>query len=379
MSAGNDRARLEQAARAALRAHGDAEPNPTVGCVIEDAEGRFVAIGRTARCGGPHAEVVALRAAGDRARGGTAWVTLEPCNHHGRTPPCVDALIEAGVRRVVVGAIDPNPAAAGGIERLRRAGVLVDVVDDVPAVRRLHAPFATRVGERRPWVVAKWAETRDGDLVAPAGRSPTISGRRSHGMVHRERGRVDAILTGIGTVIADDPRLDARSRRPRRHPHRVVVDPDLEMPESPRLAAIERGRSIVVFDRDVADRMPDRVDRIVSRGFVPMAVDLGRGSGDDRSFSAIPRDGWLRLLQDLKRHHDVSTVMTEAGPGLLRALLPSGLVDAALVFTAPLGFEPRTGRTPTPRDLLVDAGLHLAWTGRREEDRVEWWSRASLD
>ena len=127
MSDANDRARLEQAARAALRAHGDAEPNPTVGCVIEDAEGRFVAIGRTARCGGPHAEVVALRAAGDRARGGTAWVTHEPCNHHGRTPPCVDALIEAGVRRVVVGAIDPNPAAAGGIERLRRALSLIHI------------------------------------------------------------------------------------------------------------------------------------------------------------------------------------------------------------------------------------------------------------
>ena len=219
-----DRSRLEHAARLALRGHGEAEPNPSVGCVIADASGRVVSEGRTDRVGGPHAEVVALRGAGKAARGGTAWVTLEPCNHHGRTPPCVDAMIDAGVARIVIGTRDPNPVAAGGLDRLRAAGIEVVLRDDVDSVRRLHASFRHRIGTGRPWVVAKWAETADGDLVAPPGRPRTISSRASHRLVHRERGRVDAILTGIGTVLADDPRLDARVRRPRRRPIRVVVD-----------------------------------------------------------------------------------------------------------------------------------------------------------
>ena len=127
----HDRMMLARAARLALRAHGEAEPNPTVGCIVHDSNDVRAGEGRTARCGGPHAEVVALREAGTSARGGTAWVTLEPCNHHGRTPPCVDALVTAGIRRVVIGTRDPNPVASGGIERLRAAGVVVDVVDDV--------------------------------------------------------------------------------------------------------------------------------------------------------------------------------------------------------------------------------------------------------
>lgn len=362
-----DRDRLEQAARLALRGHGEAEPNPSVGCVIADADGRVVAAGRTEICGGPHAEVVALRAAGDAARGGTAWVTLEPCNHHGRTPPCVDALIDAGVARVVVGTRDPNPVAAGGLDRLRAAGIEVTLREDVEAVRRLHRPFTTRIATGRPWLVAKWAETADGDLIAPPGRAPTISSPASHRLVHRERGRVDAILTGIGTVLADDPRLDARVRRPRRTPCRVVVDPDLALPPTARLFSIDAGPVIVAAAADRLDTNDAARTALADRGatFLPLPTVEGR-----RPDAAALR----HLLERLARDHDVATVLTEAGPGLLGALFDADLVDAALVFTAPHRFDARTTTRP-PRDRLDPARFDLVWKGDRGGDQVRWWQR----
>lgn len=375
MTDSHDRTMLRAAAAIACRAHGAAEPNPTVGCIIEDAEGHRVGEGRTSRFGGPHAEVMALAAAGTSARGGTAWVTLEPCNHHGRTPPCVDAVIRAGLARVVIGMVDPNPIATGGIDRLREAGIRVDIVEDLEEVRRLHDPFRHRLATGRPWVVAKWAETIDGDLIAPAGTSRIISGPRSHALVHRERGRVDAILTGIGTVLADDPRLDPRCSRPRRIPHRVVVDPALQLPVGSRILGEGEGRVILATSESAAERHPERLEALRGRGAEPIVIEMDTMLEPRASFERIPAACWHALLEILSDDFAVGTVMTEAGPGLLRSLFRHRLVDAALVFTAPRRFDPSTGTEPRPRDLLEGGDLEMIWNGLRGEDRVAWWHR----
>jgi diaminohydroxyphosphoribosylaminopyrimidine deaminase/5-amino-6-(5-phosphoribosylamino)uracil reductase len=366
-----DQCMLERAARIALRGHGDAEPNPAVGCVIANALGRVVAEGRTAICGGPHAEVVALRRAGDAARGGTAWVTLEPCNHHGRTPPCVDALIAAGVRRVVVGVRDPNPVAAGGLDRLRAAGIDVLVRDDVAAVRRVHANFLGRIATGRPWLVAKWAETADGDLIAPPDHSRTISSPASHRMVHRERGRVDAILTGIGTVIADDPRLDVRTRHARRTPRRVVVDRGLALSPEATLFRTPGGAVTVAVDADVLQANPGRAAKLAAAGATFIALPAEDDASDRRRVSPVALH---HLLHTLSREHHVATILTEAGPGLLGDLFDANLVDAALVFTAPWSFDVRTTTAP-PRDRLDRERFEPLWSGHRGGDRVAWWQR----
>ncbi|MAD77934.1 MAG: riboflavin biosynthesis protein RibD [Planctomycetaceae bacterium] len=384
----DDRDFLTRAARLALRGHGDAEPNPSVGCLVADRDGRIVGRGRTRRPGGPHAEVVALGRAGEAARGGTAWVTLEPCNHHGRTPPCVDAVLAAGIARLVVGTVDPNPLAAGGIARLRAAGVDVVVIDDVPAVRRLHASFRHRVATGRPWVVAKWAETADGDLIAPPGTPATISSPASHRLVHRERGRVDAILTGIGTVLADDPRLDPRVIRARRTPCRVVLDPDLALPPTARMLHIPNGGPILVItDETVVGRDPDRADALRDLGVEIMTIPWAppgspapvdspsAGSAGGRLRRRLTGDGCRDLLEALARNHDVATVLTEAGPDVLHALFDHQLVDAALVFTSPRRFEPSTGSPPHPRDRLDDRRFEIVWRGDRGGDAVAWWQR----
>jgi diaminohydroxyphosphoribosylaminopyrimidine deaminase/5-amino-6-(5-phosphoribosylamino)uracil reductase len=366
-----DRKMLERAARVALRGHGDAEPNPSVGCVIADATGRVVAEGRTAICGGPHAEVVALRRAGDSARGGTAWVTLEPCNHHGRTPPCVVAIIAAGVGRVVVGVRDPNPVAAGGLDRLRAAGIEVVVRADVTAARRVHANFLGRIATGRPWLVAKWAETADGDLIAPSDHPRTISSPVSHRMVHRERGRVDAILTGIGTVTADDPRLDVRTRHARRTPRRVVVDRTLSLSPDATLFRTPGGDVTVAADADVLEAKPGRTAELAAAGatFIPLPTEDHAASRRRSSPDALHH-----LLHTLAREHGVATVLTEAGPGLLRDLFDANLVDAALVFTAPWSFDVRTTTAP-PRNRLDRDRFEPLWTGHRGGDRVTWWQR----
>ena len=371
----HDRTMLEMAARLALRGHGEAEPNPTVGCVIADRDGHRVGHGRTSRCGGPHAEVVALARAGASAREGTAWVTLEPCNHHGRTPPCVDALIQAGIRRVVIGMADPNPVAAGGIARLREAGIQVDLMPDLPEVRRLHDPFRHRIATGRPWIITKWAETEDGDLVAPEGTSPVISGPESHALVHRERGRVDAILTGIGTILADDPRLDPRSKRPRRIPRRVVVDPGLQMPERSRILTEGSGQVLLVTSERTAHRHPDRLQALRDRGAEPIIIDMGPDLDPPVTFRHLAAEAWRHLLGILAADFEVATLMTEAGPGVLQALFGHHLVDAALVFTSPRRFSPATGSPPRPRDLLEESELEVVWNGHRGDDRVQWWHR----
>ena len=199
-AAAHDAVAMRQALLVARRGEGCVEPNPMVGAVVADAEGRLVAEGWHERFGGPHAEVVAIERAGVAARGGTLYVTLEPCCHHGKTPPCTEAIRSAGISRVVVAAGDPFPAVnGGGISALRAGGIDVETGLLETEALRLTAPFRRIIGTGRPWVTAKWAMSLDGRIATATGESQWISGPKSRALVHRLRGRVDAIAVGIGT------------------------------------------------------------------------------------------------------------------------------------------------------------------------------------
>ncbi|MCA9060884.1 MAG: bifunctional diaminohydroxyphosphoribosylaminopyrimidine deaminase/5-amino-6-(5-phosphoribosylamino)uracil reductase RibD, partial [Planctomycetaceae bacterium] len=201
---------MSRALTIAARGLGSVEPNPAVGAVVTTATGDFVAEGWHQQFGGPHAEVHAIRAAGDRCRGATLYVTLEPCSHHGKTPPCADAVIAAGFRRVIVGCQDPAPHVAGqGLRKLREAGIEVVTGVCEGAAQRLIAPFSMLQTCQRPWVIAKWAMSLDGRIATHTGDSQWISNSTSREFVHQMRGRMDAIITGSGTVHADNPRLTA--------------------------------------------------------------------------------------------------------------------------------------------------------------------------
>jgi diaminohydroxyphosphoribosylaminopyrimidine deaminase/5-amino-6-(5-phosphoribosylamino)uracil reductase len=274
---------LERALKLAERGRGTTYPNPVVGAVLV-CDGEIVGEGWHERPGEAHAEVNALRAAGDRARGATAYVTLEPCSHHGRTPPCADALIEAGVARVVVGVLDPNPKVHGaGVERLRSAGIDVEVAEGELArqAREQLAGYLSVFERGRPWVIYKAAITFDGRMTLPG--ETWISGEESRRLVHELRGRVDAVAVGMGTVRADNPRLDAR---------------DVDAPKQPRRLAFGRGP-------------------------LPEASTLElRSGGLEAELRTLAQEG-------------VQTLLLEGGPTLATAFLAADLVDQLMVFVAP--------------------------------------------
>jgi diaminohydroxyphosphoribosylaminopyrimidine deaminase/5-amino-6-(5-phosphoribosylamino)uracil reductase len=308
---------ISRALELAQAARGRAYPKPTVGAVVVN-EGEIVGEGAT-EAGGCHAEVVALDATGDRARGATLYVTLEPCAHHGTTPPCTDAILAAGVERVVFGARDPNPEAAGGEEHLRAAGVDVEFVDWFEA-RALNEAWRTWVTKQRPFVIYKAATTLDGRITLPDRK--WISGAESRRLVHELRAQVDAVAVGGGTARADLPRLDARDvETPRGQPRRLVF----------------------------------------SRGPLPDGVDLELRSG--------PLEEELRTLAA----EGVQSLLLEGGPTLAAAFFEADLLDKLLLFVAPaLGGEGPTfaPALPSPRaltrltsrqvgeDVLLEAYVH---------------------
>lgn len=316
------RRHLLAAARLALRGHGGAEPNPMVGCVIV-RDGVVVGRGWHRRCGEAHAEVHALADAGDRARGATAYITLEPCNHHGRTGPCSHALIAAGVTRVVFATRDPNPTATGGMQALEAAGIEA-VHHPLPETDELNAPFVKRVAARLPWVTAKWAQTLDGAIATRSGESQWISCETSRRRVHRERARVDAILTGMGTVRADDPRLTARGTPILRRARRVVVDRHLELEASSALVkTIAQAPLTVACSHEAIIGRAGHADVLRAAGADVIAIDDGA-------------EGLTALLRDLHARLGVSTLLVEAGGGLVGKLVDAGLVDELWVFLAPI-------------------------------------------
>lgn len=356
-----DRMHLAHAARLALRGHGGAEPNPMVGCVIVAPGGEVVGWGYHRRCGGPHAEVHALRRAGEQARGATAYITLEPCNHTGRTGPCTQALIDAGIARVVIARPDPHPAAAGGMQRLCTADIDVVVNNACSEAIAVSDPFVHRLATGRPWVIAKWAQTLDGRLATRNADSKWISGERSRRMVHRERGRVDVILTGIGTVIADDPMLNVRHGRARRTARRTVIDPNLRIPLGSQLVATADRLPTTIFCR--ADAIEHRAEHaaVLQRAGVEL-IGLDHDAGE------LSLDAALR---ELATRHDASTVLVEAGPGLLGRLFQQRLVNEVWMFIAPtlLGDEEAL---PVVHGMVVNRiadGIALEWIDQRVRDR----------
>lgn len=328
--------RLRRAARLALRGHGGAAPNPMVGCLIEDPSGQVVGSGCHRRAGDAHAEVVALRRAGARARGATMYVTLEPCAHHGRTPPCVDAIRDAGIARVVFARRDPTAVAGGGAERLRAHGVRCDLLED-PVALSPSAPWVRRVTTGLPWVLVKWAQTIDGFVATRTGDSRWISGERSRALVHRERARSCAILTGIGTVRRDDPLLTARDVSLRRTARRVVIDPRLETPlESALVRSLASHPLTLITTTRAAASGTGHAAALARAGaeILPLDPD-GRGE--------IPLAAALRALV---RRHAVQHVLVEAGPGLVSRLLREDLVQRVWVFIAPRLLGDATGIRP---------------------------------
>jgi diaminohydroxyphosphoribosylaminopyrimidine deaminase/5-amino-6-(5-phosphoribosylamino)uracil reductase len=321
---GVDRAVMQTALSLARRAVGVSEPNPRVGCVLLKPDGTLMAQGSTQQAGAGHAEVEALhdaRRRGLEARGATAYITLEPCSHHGRTPPCCDALVEAGIARAVVAIEDPNPLVAGqGIARLRAAGIEVDVVGGEwgAASRELNIGFFSRMIRGRPWVRIKVAASLDGRTALMNGRSQWITGEAARADGHAWRKRAGAVLTGAGTVLEDDPRLDVRLVPTDRQPLRVVVDSRLDTPPSARILDAP-GRALLY----AASPEPARTERLQSRG-ADVALLPGAGGKVD-----LPA-----MLADLARR-GVNELHVEAGHKLNASLLRENLVDELLVYVAP--------------------------------------------
>jgi diaminohydroxyphosphoribosylaminopyrimidine deaminase/5-amino-6-(5-phosphoribosylamino)uracil reductase len=286
---------LELAAAHAGRGY----PNPTVGAVVVGAGGGVVGEGVSEAAGGPPAEVVALDAAGEAARGGTVFVTMEPCAHHGRTPPCVDRIVAAGVARVVAGCADPNPKAEGGAQRLRAAGVDVELLD-LPEARRQNEAWRTWVALERPYVILKLASTVDGRVAVPGRR--WVTGGESRRRVHELRAAVDAVAVGMGTVREDAPRLDAREVPVVRQPRRLAF----------------------------------------GRGPLPEGSELELRTGPlEEELAALAAEA-------------VQSLLLEGGPTLATAFLADGLVDRLLVFVAPVvagDGPPLIGPLPEPLDL----------------------------
>ena len=292
-------------------------PNPRVGCVLV-RDGVVVGEGWHVRAGEAHAEVLALQAAGESARGATAYVTLEPCNHHGRTPPCVDALLAAGVSRVVAAMEDPNPLVAGqGMKRLQAAGVDVSFGLMAAEARELNIGFVSRMTRGRPWLRLKAAASLDGRTALNNGQSQWITSAEARRDGHRWRARACAILTGYGTVRDDDPQLNVRDIETTRQPLRVVVDSRLETPPTARV--LQGGKTLIVAAIDD----PARATALQARGAEVLLLANPSGKVD-----------LAALLQELGRR-GINEVHVEAGFKLNGSLLREGLVDELLLYLAP--------------------------------------------
>ena len=327
---------LTLAARLAIRATGDVEPNPLVGAVLV-RNGDAIGMGHHRRFGGRHAEIEAIencRERGGNPRGATLYVTLEPCAHKGKQPPCTDAIIKAGIVHVVFAREDPHGAAQGGAAMLRAAGVTAQRCDQSEAATRVSDPFVKRVTTGLPWVIVKWAQTIDGRIATRTGESKWISGPASRNRVHRLRGRVDAVLTGLGTVLADDPLLTSRTaRRVRRAGRRVVADPGLEIPLD---AAVVRTAgevaAVVACDASILSSgvCEEKVARLRAVGVEVIGVPEARGPG------GLVGVDIAALLRELVVRYEATNVLVEAGTGFVGSVIEADLADELVVYVAPL-------------------------------------------
>lgn len=340
-----DQIAMAEALDLAAQAIGLTEPNPRVGCVLTAPDGQVIGRGHTREAGGPHAEVVALRearAAGHDLRGATAHVTLEPCSHHGRTPPCADALVEAGLARVVIAALDPNPLVAGrGVRRLRSAGIEVVHGLMAEASRELNIGFFSRMLRGRPWVRMKVAGSLDGRSALPDGRSQWITGAAARADGHAWRARSCAVLTGIGTVLADNPVLNVRELTTPRQPQLVVLDSHLQTPPDASLFIADR--ACIIYAAGPLDaEFSARKAVLEARGATVVHLPGADGRVD------LPA-----LLRDLAAR-GVNELHVEAGHRLNGALVRAGLVDEWLLYLAPTLLGPGRGMADMgPLDTLA--------------------------
>jgi diaminohydroxyphosphoribosylaminopyrimidine deaminase / 5-amino-6-(5-phosphoribosylamino)uracil reductase len=321
---------MRQALVEAAKGRGWVEPNPLVGAVVV-RDGQLVGAGYHERFGGAHAEVNALKLAGEAARGATLFVTLEPCCHFGKTPPCTDAILAAEIARVVAAMRDPFPRVnGGGLAILAAAGLTVEVGCEADRARTLNAPYLKRLITGLPYVTAKWAMTLDGKTATISGDSRWISSEFSRNVVHNLRGRMDAILVGIGTIEADDPLLTARIPDAPRQPVRVVLDGSARLSTSSRLVRTTQEIPVLVA---VTDRATGSRRETLARAGCEIVAFPGRG--------VVPI---VRLLEELGRR-GMSNVLVEGGGRTAGSFFDAGQVDAVDVFIAPIlegGDHPRT-------------------------------------
>ena len=339
---------MAEALKLARKGLNTTHPNPRVACVIA-SDDQIIGRGWHQKAGEAHAEVFALREAAGKAGGATAYVTLEPCSHSGRTAPCADALIKANIARVVIAVKDPNPDVNGsGIQRLLQAGLKVDVGLMAEQAESLNAGFLMRMRQGRPWLRVKLAQSFDGHIGLANGSSQWISGPEARADVQNWRARSDAILTGIGTVIADDPSLNVRNDDNARQPLRVIVDSHWRTPAGARLLGLP-GQVLIAGLKDSS----------VPGGLQKSAADcLGFDSHEGRvDLSA--------LLQELGRRQ-INEVQVEAGPVLCGALLQQELIDEILIYQAPilLGGGAVSPFAAPRLDNIVDR-VHLQWIDTR--------------
>jgi diaminohydroxyphosphoribosylaminopyrimidine deaminase/5-amino-6-(5-phosphoribosylamino)uracil reductase len=322
MSISADTLFLQRALRLAPRGQGRVEPNPMVGCVLV-RRGQIIGEGWHARFGGPHAEVRALRSSSTSPRGATAYVTLEPCCHFGRTPPCTDALIAAGVSRVVACVSDPNPKVAGrGARRLRTAGINVEFGLLAEQGRELIAPFTKLVKTGRPWVILKWAQSLDGLIATRTGDSKWISDEACRAHAHRMRGRVDAILVGVNTVLRDDPQLTCRAATARRIATRIVLDSQLRTPAAASIVRTALKIPTWIVCGPHAPRR--RESRLVAAGCLVHRLPTGHAGVD------------LPALLNLLGARGMANMLVEGGGRVLGEFVDQRLADEFQIYTAPI-------------------------------------------
>ena len=346
---------MRRALELAERGRRTVSPNPMVGCVIVD-DGRVVGEGWHERPGGPHAEVMALAAAGERARGATAYVTLEPCTHTGRTGPCAPALVDAGIARVDIALADPNPIAAGGAAVLRAGGIDVEIGDGAGEARAQNRVFLHVLRCGRPFVILKIATSLDGRIAAADGTSQWLTGQAARDRVHVLRAEVDAVVAGSGTVLADDPALTARiAGETPRQPLRVVLDGRGRTPAGARVLD-DAARTVVVTTEAGAAGLPSGVERIV----VPAARLSDAGPGADLSYG-VDLTATMHALVE----RDVRSVLVEGGAAVASSFVHAGLVDRFELHLAPVILG------DAARPLFVGGPRTLADADRLAVDDVE--------
>lgn len=341
---------LHQAVRLAMNGRGRVEPNPMVGCIIARGE-RVIGHGWHQKFGDAHAEPNALASCMESPLGATAYLTLEPCCHtKKKTPPCVPALIAAGLGRIVVGCEDPNPQVSGqGLAQLKAAGIKIELANN-PRCRQLLTPFIARIVHQRPYITLKWAQSSDGKIAGPGGRRVQISNPRSLHAIHELRSRCDAILVGVGTVLADDPLLTARGVRRFRPLLRIVLDSDLRLPLASRLVeTIDQGRVILFCSKEAAEYSGTRAT-LAARGVEIHAVS-----------SPSPGRLDLRQIIDAIARLEVTHLMIEPGPTLAQSLFAADLWDRAWVSRSPtpIGCETSPSAPTLPPGAIRVAEIDL--------------------